>query len=115
MNYSTLLRTKLICRNESEKRLGPLLIDSKILNAEWRVLSKTLYSLCQDNSELRFLRDLEAFMRVRHMRQHFVSADLHCRITIDTDIRYWTISDIGLRMTNLFKDYSLIILELKYE
>ena len=78
-------------------------------------LSKKLYRLCQDNPELTFLRELEASLMTRYMRQYFASADLKFRITIDTDIRYSAISGFGRRITNPLKDYGLVILELKYD
>jgi SPX domain protein involved in polyphosphate accumulation len=78
-------------------------------------LSKKLNRLCQDNRELRFLLELEASLMTRYMRQYFVSADQKFRVTIDTDIRYWAMSRFGRRLTNSFKDYGLIILELKYD
>ena len=78
-------------------------------------LSRKLNRLCQDNRELQFLLELEASLMTRYVRQYFVSSDRKFRITIDTDIRYWAMSGFGRRLTNPFKDYGLIILELKYD
>ncbi len=78
-------------------------------------LSKKLIRLCQDSPELRFLLELEASLMTRYMRQYFVSENQKFRITIDTDIKYWAMSGFGRRSVNSFKDYGLIILELKYD
>ena len=91
---------------------GSMSLSRKVFRAN---LSKKLNRLCQDNRELQFLLELEASLMTRYVRQYFVSADRKFRITIDTDIRYWAMSRFGRRLTNPFKDYGLIILELKYD
>jgi SPX domain protein involved in polyphosphate accumulation len=78
-------------------------------------LNNKLGILWQDNPNLIFLKELNASLMTRYNRRYFESGDRKFRITIDTDIHYWSFSQFGRRAEHPYKDHDLIILELKYD
>ena len=109
-NLELKIKQNMLGRKERFKAKG-FLLNSPTFRAE---LSSVVTDILFSNPHLEFLNVLEPTLLVTYFRRYFVSANGEYRVTIDSDLKFVSMSNRGLNGAMCYEPRGELIFEIKY-